>query len=110
MFQYSGKKRFLFFAFIEEILDRFQFFGWDEVGIRQKLIHQEPFELSLSFDYSFLFFSPGLNFFLQHPGREIQRFGCFLGSFSGTKRNATVASAGSVQLSCVATAAVPDPP
>src|SRR5438128_7096800 len=35
------------------------------------------------------------------------RFGCFLGSFSSTKRNATVASAGNVHLSWVATAAVP---
>src|SRR5438132_11418069 len=32
------------------------------------------------------------------------------GSFSGTSRKATVASAGNVQFSCVATVAVPDPP
>src|SRR2546423_7161539 len=37
------------------------------------------------------------------------RCGCFLGCFSGTNLKATVASAGNVQLSCVATVAVPDP-
>jgi hypothetical protein len=45
---------------------------------------------------------------LDHP--NFLRAGCFLGSFSGTKCNATVASAGMVHLSWVATVAVPDPP
>src|SRR5260370_11773055 len=38
------------------------------------------------------------------------RLGWRRGVFSRTSRKATVASAGTVQFSCVATAAVPDPP
>ena len=70
--QDSGQKRFLFFAFVEEIFDRFQFFGGNESGICEQLIHEKFFKLSLSFDYSFLFFSPGLNLFLQRPAGRLK--------------------------------------
>jgi len=44
------------------------------------------------------------------PQPNFRRFGWHRGVFSGTSRNATAASAGNVQLSCVATVATPGPP
>ena len=67
-FQYPADQELLLLNIVEQVFDRFQLLGWEQVRLGDQLADEKLFQLSFTLANSFLFLPAPLNFFIQGPG------------------------------------------